>query len=552
MRRRSLTASLFSIGLLVVGVPDSPAKPPALTGFFPAGAARGQTLTVTMSGTFERWPVKCWVEGAGLSVKPGEEKGKLSVQVADDAQPGVRWVRVYDDEGATSLRPFLIGALPEVMETEPNDDPRHPQAIDPARATVNGRLAKSDDVDGYAVNLEAGQVLAADLEADRNIGSPMDAVLQVASTKGFVLAQNNDAVGRDPRILFQAPAKGTYVVRLFAFPSTPDSTIRFAGGDAYIYRLTLTTGGFIEHAFPLAVSAESPTSIAAVGPNIAEADSVLVVPSDAASDLITLTHPSLAGSALVRRVEGSLEAEVEPNDPASPQTFADRGAVSGRIDPPGDRDAYRITMKKDEKRRFRLESRAFGLPLDAVLQVLDADAKTLVETDDVGASIDPEITFTAPADGDFRVVVRDLNRRGGPRFAYLLTATVPEPDFELKLPADLFEATPGKETKIVVTIARKDGYNDAIEVMAEGLPEGVTAAKVVSQPSDDSAKSVTLEIRAEAGPASGPFRIVANPAEGKGRQRVALAKIAGFEVETDRPWLTILPAPAPTPEPKKP
>ena len=50
----------------------------------------------------------------------------------------------------------------------------------------------------------------------------MDAVLQVVSAKGFVLAQNNDAVGRDPRIVFEAPTTGTYIVRLFAFPSTPE------------------------------------------------------------------------------------------------------------------------------------------------------------------------------------------------------------------------------------------------------------------------------------------------------------------------------------------
>ena len=112
----------------------------------------------------------------------------------------------------------------------------------------------------------------ADLEANRHLGSPMDAVLQVVSPAGFVLAQNDDAVGRDPRIIFEAPARGTYIVRLFAFPSTPDSSIRFAGGDAFIYRLTLTTGGFLEHVFPLAVSKECPTTVTAIGTNIRECD----------------------------------------------------------------------------------------------------------------------------------------------------------------------------------------------------------------------------------------------------------------------------------------
>ena len=69
-----------------------------------------------MSGTFDHWPVKCWVDGAGLSIEAGAEKGKLAIHVAADAEPGVRWVRVYDEEGATNLRPFIVGTLPEVVE----------------------------------------------------------------------------------------------------------------------------------------------------------------------------------------------------------------------------------------------------------------------------------------------------------------------------------------------------------------------------------------------------------------------------------------------------
>ena len=98
----------------------------------------------------------------------------------------------------------------------------------------------------------------------------MDAVLQVVSADGFVLAQNDDDVGRDPRIVFEAPAAGTYIVRLFAFPATPDSSIRFAGGSAFVYRLTLTTGGFLDHAFPLAVGRDGPRAVEAIGWNIPE------------------------------------------------------------------------------------------------------------------------------------------------------------------------------------------------------------------------------------------------------------------------------------------
>ncbi len=543
MTNRSLAAASLATALLVASPPDLRAKPPTLTGFFPAGAERGRTLTVRAAGTFDHWPVQCWVEkDAGLTVKVADKKNELAFEVAADARPGVRWVRLYDEEGATSLRPFHVGALPELTESEPNDDPRRPQAIEQPRVVLNGRLEKSGDVDGFAVKLDKGRTLAADLEADR-LGSPMDAVLQVVSAEGFVLAQNNDAIGPDPRIIFEAPATGTYIVRLFAFPSTPDSSIRFAGGPAYVYRLTLTIDGFIEHAFPLAASRENPTPVAAVGPNIAEADSALVVPSDDRLELVSLSSPALAGAAAVRRVAGAVEVEVEPNDPAKPQPLADRGAVSGRIDPPGDRDAYRIALKKGEKRRFRLESRAFGLPLDAVLQILGPDGKTLAELDDVRGSQtpDPELVFTPRDDGDYVVAVHDLNRRGGPNYAYLLSVVAPDPDFAMTLAADVFNLTPGKEAKVVVAIDRKNDHGEPIEVTAEGLPAGVTATTALSTKSGASAKSVTIELKGGGEARSGPFRIVGRSPDHRSGERAALAKITGFRAETDRPWLTILP-----------
>ncbi|WP_165073375.1 PPC domain-containing protein [Paludisphaera rhizosphaerae] len=544
MSRPRLLASLLALVLLASLNRPLKAKPPTLTGLFPPGAARGQSASVTMSGTFDHWPVKCWVDGEGLSVAATEKKGVLSIVVAPDAAPGVRWLRVYDQDGATSLRPFIVGALPETAEAEPNDDPRRPQKLSEPRTTINGRLARRGDVDGFAVDLKAGATLTADVEAARSLGSPMDGVLQVVSADGFVLAQNDDAGGLDPRIVFDAPSDGTYIVRLFAFPAKPDSSIRFAGGDDYIYRLTLTTDGFIDHAFPLAVPRESLAVVAAEGPNIPRSGpfSVLVA-SPGVPDRIALTHAPLAGAAEVRRVSGPLAVEAEINEPDHPQTLNDLASVSGRIDPPGDRDAYRIGLKKGETRRFRLESRAFGLPLDAVLSILGPTGEVLAETDDVGESKDPELRFSPKEDGEFRVVVRDLHDRGGPRFAYLLSVVRSTPDFSLTLANDVFEVAHGKETKVVVTIDRKGGFGGEIELQAEDLPAGVEVKPVSSAASGDSAKKATLEIRSQGEAASGPFRIVGRARGDGGFERTARAKIADFEIETERPWLTILPAP---------
>ena len=308
----------------------------------------------------------------------------------------------------------------------------------PSMAVCPGRVMSMDTLSA----LIADRRLVADLEANRHLGSPMDAVLQVVSADGFVLAQNDDAVGRDPRIIFEAPARGTYIVRLFAFPSTPDQKDSVRRGR----RLHLSSHAYdrwlLRARLPARRLARQPDSVdrdRSQHPRIRPRSNCL--PPNEKHDVFSLFHPALPGNTKVRRVTGNSVVEVEPNDLAQPQELSDRDSISGTIDPPGDRDVFRINLKKGEKHMFSLESRTLGLPLDAVLQVLDADGKTLAETDDVGNSRDPELAFTPPADGKYRVVVRDFNGRGGPQYAYLLRALVPEPDFTLSLSADKFDVS---------------------------------------------------------------------------------------------------------------
>src|SRR5262245_2799105 len=96
---------------------------------FPAGAARGTTATGAAGGSFDKWPLQGWCDRSGIAVAAAEDKGKLSVTVPADATPGVSWIRLYDAEGATTLKPFVVGTLPEIIEVEPNNEYAKPQAL---------------------------------------------------------------------------------------------------------------------------------------------------------------------------------------------------------------------------------------------------------------------------------------------------------------------------------------------------------------------------------------------------------------------------------------
>ena len=105
------------------------AAPPKVDYFFPAGAQRGTTVEVTVGGVFERWPVKAWASAKGIDVKPAKVNGKIVVTVADDVEPGVHHIRLFDEQGASIARPFIVGLLPETLEKEPNDDPKKPHVL---------------------------------------------------------------------------------------------------------------------------------------------------------------------------------------------------------------------------------------------------------------------------------------------------------------------------------------------------------------------------------------------------------------------------------------
>src|SRR5215471_1979186 len=254
------------------------AAPPAITYLYPAGAQRGTTVEVTAAGTFDA-STKVWASGKGASVEATKTAGKFKVTVAKDAIPGVYWLRAYNDDGASTLRPFIVGTLPEVTEKEPNDDFKKPHILD-GSCVVNGKLEKSGDVDCFAVQLKKGQTLVASLEANHTLRSPMDGMLQILSADGFVLEENNDFHGLDPQIAYTAKKDGTYIARVYAFPSQPDSSIRYFGSEACVYRLTLTTGAFADFVLPLAVSQDA-TQVEVEGWNLTpESRKLTVAPGD--------------------------------------------------------------------------------------------------------------------------------------------------------------------------------------------------------------------------------------------------------------------------------
>lgn len=541
-----------AIALVLFAAGPAMAEGPVLDRFFPAGIQRGGHVQVQAFGRFGAWPsLKAWADRPGLSIAAQPEPGKLLVRAAADAEPGVYWVRLYDATGASDLRPLIVGTLPELSDHEPNDTWRVAQRIEHPACTINGRLASPGDCDVFAMHVPAGQTLVAWVEAERPLGSPMDGVLQILDSSGTVLAQNHDAIGLDPCTSAASSGGGAYFIRLFAFPAKPTSDIQLAGGEDYVYRLTITSQAAVSYAFPLSIGRSGRQAVQLRGWNLSPEQAAFTVDPPAGRDVLTLFRPDGAGQATVRIEDVATQIEQEPNPPQHANAIHLPGCISGTIGRPGDADTYSFFAQDGQTVCFRLESAELGFPLDGALVLDDADGSRMATADDTEGRRDPELMYTVALGGQFRLTVRDLYGHGGWRYAYRLRASLAEPDFVLKVGSGLWSTTAGGQLDLPVIIERRNGFQSPIRLTLAGLPPTASCPAVESQPGEFSAGNATFKVSAGAQPFSGPIRILGTAVGERPFTRHAQAEIEGFNsgTKTDQLWLTITgkePAAAPT------
>ena len=535
--------SLFtraSLGVLLLGwlVPQlAHAEVPGVTSLYPAGVQAGQAAKVKLLGPVGTAPVEVLVDRQDLTVAPSDKPDEYVITATAEARPGVGWLRWHNAEGASDLLPFVVGTMPEILEVEPNNAAKEAQAVASLPVTINGALDKRHEIDTFAITLKAGQTLIASLDANRTLPSPVDASMQIADSKGFVVAQNDDSFRSDPQIVFTAPVDGTWFVRIFGFPAEANSSIEYTGSPNSIYRLHLTTGPAVDYLFPLV---RQGGEFAAGGWNLTGEKVSLV------GELGTLRLAPLAGGA-VPFTAFTVDQLPEPvgtaivEDPASAsQPISIFSSTSGVVEAPGDVDIYRFMATKGQTVRIRTHSRGVGSWLDPLVRLRNANGELITEQDDKGDSADPSFDFTFPSDGEYILEVTDRYGHGSERHFYSLVIGPEVPDFELSVAANRFTLDRTKPLEIPVTINRLVGLNVPILFTVEGLPAGVTLEPIESKPEGDTAKAVTLKlsVAADAAAAKGPLRIIGQTT-GPDLKHAAKGPINGLKVTTDNLWITL-------------
>jgi hypothetical protein len=467
---------------ILLGTVLASAEAPKLEALFPAGGQAGSSFVLTASGRVEA-DARLWTSAPGVHFVPNGKKREWQVTLAADAPRGLHLVHCANADGASEPRWFSIGGLPEITEAEPNDEVAKPQPVEKLPATINARLDKSGDVDGYAVKLEAGQTLVAAVEA-YCIGSGTDMLANLMDEKGTRLHTASDSRNLDPLLIFKATKAGRYIVQLAGFAHPPAADVRFTGGSTLVYRLHLSAGPVVTQIYPAVVASSGKTEVELAGHNLDPQKTRLTLePKDLRreGDLGFVMPPGALQPIQVLVTTKPAAVEKEPNNNREQATaLQPGGAVGGRISDKADVDRFAIPMKKGEKLQARLFSRRIGIPLDALLKVEAPDGQVLTSADDESEQRpDPVVAWTAAADGPHYLVVEDLFHQGGADKAYVVEVSAPAPGVEVSL-ADakpvVIEA--GKTAALKASVKLLNGFKEPLVARVANLPAGVAAPEV--------------------------------------------------------------------------
>lgn len=529
-----------------------------LYAIFPPGGQAGTTVDLTLtnsadgdevSGLYASHPgitavqKSTFVNGNKVPVA-----NQFQIKIAADVPPGIYDLRSHGLFGVSNPRSFVVSNRKEVQESEGNNTIETATPIE-QNTVVNARAGSAGDIDFYKVAAKAGQRLIVECWAKR-IDSRIEATVELYAPSGRRLAFSRNEDRGDPLIDYVVPADGEYLIRVYDF--------LYAGNNDYFYRLIAHSGAYVDYLLPPAGVPGTTGEFAVYGRNLPggtksgvkvggnELDVLKVkipLPADTTSlqpgtflqpfeaglDGFTYRLPTpegLANPVMIQFSTAPVQLEQEPNDQGEQATkITVPGEAAGQFQARNDIDYYQFEAKAKSVYWIEVFGQRSGTAADPHLiveQITRDDkgnetVKRLTAQDDVGTNLgaqgfdtrtdDPAYRFVAPADGTYRIVVRDryFEGRGDPRMVYRVAVRAETPDFRLvalprqpvlvsnvaALPATWDVALrKGDHAEIEVLAFRNNGFNGAINVTVAGLPAGVTCPGVTIGPGQTSARLI--------------------------------------------------------------
>ncbi len=477
----------------------------------PRAGQQGTTVEVTLEGTFlkeaqEVLFFRTGIRCTSLKVAPSlpeprstihggwvEDKVVCRFELAPDCPLGLHPFKVRTTTELTTLATFAVTRFPIVEETAEDQ----PVAMN---VSVLGRMDsnKVGDVDVYRLHGKAGQTLSVEVDSVRLTDkfyaeSEFDLMLRVLDDGGREIARNDDSAAhiQDPILSTVLPRDGEYRVEV--------KQRVFKTGDRCYYLAHIGDFQRPLAVYPAGGKAGTTLQTTLLGGASGDRPMEVALPSDDGD------FDWIGGGPSPLPLRVSECDNVLENGSVDPTLVAVLpAALNGIIARPGETDRYRLTVKKGERWRVRVFARSLGTPLDPRLTLgrpeaetpeLEADDATLEDRGLYAVSrqiqrkelMDPAVIWEPKEDGDYLLGISDMRGLGSAMSVYRIEIDPVADEVSTFIQArviDMVEcprltsiAVPqGGRWTVNVNLADGpgNGYKGELELVAGGLPEGVT------------------------------------------------------------------------------
>ena len=487
----------IACGILLYAAASACAVTPHLASITPTGGQRGNELELSFHGERLQDAVEIIAYEPGLEVRRlnlvTNQLVKATVKLSPECGLGEHHLRLRTATGLSELRTFFVGAFPVVDEMEPNNTPAQAQKLT-LNTTVAGVIT-SEDVDCFAVELQKGARLSAEVEGMRLGRGVFDPRLTVLETNGTVLADVDDTwlAMQDPFVSLIAPHDGTFILQL--------REVTYGGSGDCHYRLHVGNFSRPTSVYPLGGKAGETVALTF----FSEATSEFVqevklpdTPQERLGVFAELDHISAPSANWIR-------VSPFPNVLASGQTPDREHATVVNAPPPfalngfialkGEEDWFRFPATKGVPLDVNVYARQLRSPLDSLLDVFDAQGHSLAANDDAGGA-DSALKFTPADSTNYFVRIRDTLGRFGRDFTYRIEITPTAPSIAVKIPevarndsqARQFIVVPRGNRFATLISAKRANLGSELLFDVPDLPPGVAmladrlAANVESEP----------------------------------------------------------------------
>ena len=416
-----------------------------------------------------------------VSVQPTDRIAPYSIAVPADTVVGIRGLRIATAAGISNMLLYMVDDLPVAKEINGKTSSEEGQTLS-LPIGVEG-YCDATHADRYAFTVDAGEQVSFEAVAQR-LGTKLDPVLKLFDEDGNEIAFADDTPGLsgDCSIRHRFEDAGNYFVTI--------QDAQMSGSSSYRYRLRIGNFPLLTTPIPATVQSGKSTTVSFSGRAVDGVTAEILATDSDEMMPVSATFPGGAASGFTQLGVSSHPQFVLTAQSSEMVTVP--SGISGIFTEPGELHRCTIDLKKGQKISITDRSRAQGVPALMAMAITDESGKQLA-TMRRGGTSGKSLTWSAPQDGRFELLLSELTNRGGSEFGYHVAIENALSDFELIVEKDN-SILPQNGYAILKVTANRQGYNGPIELSVKGADASRESAKVNNAIIAEKAKETRLKV----------------------------------------------------------